>query len=97
MSLTLILIITVVVLFMILFACANAGIKLRKRIDELEEDLIKKEESISYLYRHSEEITKIHNEKSEAEKEVENAKTDEEINAIVSSIVNANNSKLQNN
>lgn len=67
----------------------------KKRVEMLEKELSEKDKSISYLYKHAEELAKINAEKNKIDHEIDEAKTDEEIAEIVAAIVSANNSKLR--
>lgn len=94
MTSTIILIITIVVLFLVSYFSINKCIQYSKEKKLLENELAKKDESIAYLYKHAEEISKLDAEKKKLKNEVENAKTDKEIANIIAAIVDANNSKL---
>ncbi|MBR3197093.1 MAG: hypothetical protein IKF66_01180 [Methanobrevibacter sp.] len=97
MSLTLILIVIIVLLSFTAGFAIYRCIKISRKKRELEKEIEKKNISIAYLFKHAEEIAKLNSEKAKLEKEVENAKTDEEIAAIVDVVVTANNSKLHIN
>ena len=86
----LVIVLTVVIVFVI-----KKLIDEKKHLDLLEKELAKKDESISYLYKHAEEVAKLNAEKSKLDKEINEAMTDEEIADVVAAIVDANNSKLR--
>ena len=94
MSLTITLFIAVAVLVVILFACANEGIKDKKEIAKLKNEIEKyKEQLLGYLR----ELAVIQKDGAEIEKEIKGAETDEEIIDILGDIVSRNNNRVQNN
>lgn len=53
--------------------------------------------NVAYLVKHSQEMASIQRSQSEIRNKIEEAKDDEEISDIVSAIIAANNSRVQNN
>lgn len=93
-SLTMTLIITIAVLTILLFACANQGIKDRKQIKKLEAEIEKyKEIVLKYLT----ELALIKKDGAEIEQKIEGAESDEEIIDILGDIISSNNNRVQNN
>lgn len=62
---------------------------------KLEEELTKKQELITELYKHSDEITKIKKDHAQIDQKINEAKTDEEISNIISGILAANNNRMR--
>ena len=96
MSLTLTLFIAIAILCVILFAAANKSIQDKKQIKKLEEQIICEQEKIGYLMRHIEELARIKKDEKTINDKIEGAKTDEEIADIVTTIILANNERVQN-
>jgi len=67
------------------------------RVSELERDLKLKEMNIAYLFKHAEELALIVDHNQELSSKIAGAKTDEEVNNIISAIISANNDRVQNN
>ncbi len=93
-SLTMTLIIAIAVLTILLFSCANQGIKDRKQIKKLKAEIEKyKETVLKYLT----ELALIKKDGAEIEQKIEGAESDEEIIDILSDIISSNNNRVQNN
>lgn len=97
MKVTITLILTIVCLLVILFCTVKRCADEDKKIKEFEEELKKKDSNIRYLYEYADEISGIKKAGTEKEKELQNAKTDKEIADIISTVIAANNSRVQNN
>ena len=97
MSLTLTLIITILVLLVVLFACGKAGFEKNKKLAELESQLAEQKQNILALIDHIEHLSKIVADKNETSQKIQGAKTDEEVENIISDIIAFNNSRVQNN
>ena len=69
--------------------------KNREKQEELEEEIKKQQATIVDMYKHVEELAQIQRGKSEVDQKIKEAKTDEELAEIISSIVAINNSKLR--
>ena len=67
------------------------------RVSELGRDLKLKEMNIAYLFKHAEELALIVDHNQELSSKIAGAKTDEEVNNIISAIISANNDRVQNN
>jgi nitrate/nitrite-specific signal transduction histidine kinase len=67
----------------------------KKKCRELEETIKAKNKSIAFLYLHAQELAEIKKDKERKDEILNDAKTNEEIAAVVASIV-ANNNKLCN-
>lgn len=86
--------------FLIMFCGVFYGYIVKARNDKeekkrLEEELSKKQELITELYKHSDEITKIRKTQSQIDQKINEAKTDEEISNIISGILAANNDRVR--
>lgn len=97
MTLTVTLFITIAVLAIIMFACANQSVKDKRKIKQLETELETKEKNIEYLFNHIKKIEVIKNDEKSTSKKIEGAKTDEEVRVILSDVISDNNSRVQNN
>jgi hypothetical protein len=93
MSLDLILIIALSILVVILFACAKAGATDKKEIKRLENEL---EKYRVVLLNYITESSQIKKDGQEIQKEIENAKTDEELIDILGDIISRNNQRVPN-
>lgn len=83
--------ITIAILMVILFACANQGIKDRKQIKKLEAENEKyKEVVLKYLT----ELAIIKKDGTEIEQRIEGAESDEEIIDILNDIISSNNNRV---
>lgn len=71
--------------------------KLKKDKEELQKQLEKKTSDLAYIMKHLEKMNEIKQEDSFIKNKIEGAKTDEEINSIVSVIISANNDRVQDN
>lgn len=71
--------------------------KLKKDKKELQKQLEKKTSDLAYIMKHLEKMNEIKQEDSFIKNKIEGAKTDEEINSIVSVIISANNDRVQDN
>lgn len=69
--------------------------KSREKQKELEEEIKKQQATIVDMYKHVEELALIQKGKSDVDQKIKEAKTDEELAEIISSIVAINNSKLR--
>ena len=65
--------------------------KERNTAKELREENKKKDVNIAYLYRHAEELAEIKKNSGEEYRRLEDAKTDEEIAAVVAAVIAGNN------
>ena len=91
MTLTLTLFIAVATLTLILFACANQGIKDRREIKQLQAEIEKyKETVLKYLT----ELALIKKDGAEIEQRIEGAESDEEIIDILNDIISSNNNRM---
>lgn len=94
MTLSITLFIAVAILMVILFACANQGIKDRKQIKKLEAEIEKYKESVlKYLT----ELALIKKDGAEIEQKIEGAESDEEIIDILGGIISRNNNRVPDN
>ena len=97
MSLTLTLIVTILILLVILFFCAKIGAEKNKKLAELESEKAEQKQNILALIDHIEHLSKIVADKDETSQKIQGAKTDEEVESIISDIIAFNNSRVQNN
>lgn len=94
MTVTLLLVAVIICLIAALFITINV---LKKQIAEknrLKEEVETQQQNVIYLYNHAKEIAEIHAESTKLEKEIKNAKSDEEIIDIINTVIANNNSKL---
>lgn len=101
MNVTFTIVLTVTIIYIITVCIAFT---LNKRNKELKQKLngfqIENEslqQNIAYLVKHTEEINRIKNEAEKISDKINGAKSDEEIVDIISTIINANNSRVQDN
>lgn len=93
-----IIIIGIVFLSICIIYCMGQRIKkLKKDKKELQKQLEKKTSDLAYIMKHLEKMNEIKQEDSFIKNKIEGAKTDEEINSIVSVIISANNDRVQDN
>lgn len=69
----------------------------RRKAKILQSQLKEKDKNIAVLLDHAKEIAGIENDKEAVTYELRKAKTPEEISAIIDGLINANNSRVQNN
>ena len=91
------LLIIIFILEVSLYVLYKRGKEDKYKISELERELKLKEMNISYLFKHAEELATIVDYNSELKGKIAGAKTDEEVNNIISAIISANNDRVQNN
>lgn len=92
---TLIGICIIAVLVLITVLIAKDNIKAKKEIREFEEKADKAMENAETLVKHEEKSNEIKEKQSETVKEINNAKTKEDLIAIANGIADANNDKLR--
>ena len=85
----------IIALLIILFLSLRCYFSEQKKNQELREEIAQKNQCISYLYKNAKEIAAVNADKNKIEQEINNAKTDEEIAAIISDIIAINNNKLR--
>lgn len=96
MSLTVTLLIAIAVLSFLCFVAAHYARQLKSENCKLKDENEKQRATIVEMYNHAEELAQIHQDKSEVDQKINEAKTDEEISEIINGIIAANNSKLRN-
>lgn len=69
----------------------------RRKAKILQSQLKEKDKNIAVLLDHAKEIAEIENDKEAVTYELRKAKTPEEISVIIDGLINANNSRVQNN
>ena len=70
---------------------------LKKQSDEnkkLREENEKQQKNIIYLYQHAQEIAAIEKDRKETDRDIQEAKTDEEVLNIINTIVTINNTRV---
>ena len=95
MTITVILSLIVLCLILALFLTIKV---LKKQSDEnrsLKEENESQQKNIIYLYQHAQEIAAIEKDRKETDRDIQEAKTDEEILDIINTIVAVNNSRVQ--
>jgi len=91
MSQTLCMVIVIAVLASAVFVLFRLWRKEKNAAKELREENRKKDTNIAYLYRHAEELEEIKKNSCEEYRRLEDAKTDEEIAAVVDAVIAGNN------
>ena len=89
------LIIAIVVLFLLVAGLCVLVDYLRKKNALLKKQSLSYQEAIKHLVAYAEKIEKIKNGKEELKKELENAKSEEDIYSIIARIVADNNKRVQ--
>lgn len=92
---TIVLILITIALGIILFFVIRDALKKKKQIEQLQEQNENLRTNVAFLVRHAQELNQIREDANTIDQEINNAKTDEEINNIVAAIVATNNSRLQ--
>lgn len=95
MNLTLCLAIFSAVLILLLVAVSRICRKTQEENNELKEELEKQKATVVELYNHAEELAQIRQDKSDVNKKINEAKTSEEINAIISGLIHINNDRMR--
>ena len=90
------LIIIIIALIAIIIGVINAALNQKKKAKDLEGIIELKNKTIAYLYQNAKEIAEINADKDKKQEELSNAKTDEEVADIVTTIINANNDRVRN-
>ena len=91
MNSTLCMVIVIAVLASAVFVLFRLWRKERNTAKELREENKKKDSNIAHLYRHAEELAEIKKNSGEEYRRLEDAKTDEEIAAVVDAVIAGNN------
>lgn len=87
--------IVILVLLLAVFILGVALKSARKQKKELSDTVEKQKSNINSLVQYASKISEIKNGKSDTEKKIQEAKSDEEISDIVAGIVSVNNSRVQ--
>ena len=90
------LIIIIIALIAIIIGVVNAALNQKKKAKDLEGIIELKNKTIAYLYQNAKEVAEINADKDEKQEDLSNAKTDEEVADIITSVVNANNDRVRN-
>lgn len=91
MNPTLCMVIVIAVLASAVFVLFRLWRKEKNASKELREENRKKDADIAHLYRHAEELAEIKRKSGEEYRRLEDAKTDEEIAAVVAAVIAGNN------
>lgn len=89
-------IITIGILAVIIIAMAKVCRGLQEENTKLKDETTQQKVTIVEMYHHAEELAQIQQDKSDVNKKINEAKTDEEITGIINSIIHINNDKLRN-
>ena len=95
MNTTLAVLLIALICFMAVYLTAHWCKKLQDQNKELKAEVEKQQQTIVDMYKHAEELAQIHQDKSEVDQKINEAKTNEEISEIINGIIAANNSKLR--
>ena len=90
------------ILIILLFAAITyfslkAYFKSKKKIKELEQMIENQKKNLIYIVRHSQELAEIDKSRSKVDKEISEAKSDEEVINIINTIIDINNNRLPDN
>lgn len=96
MTMTVTLLIAIAVLILIIFVIGHICKGLQEENTKLKDENTQQKATIVEMYHHAEELAQIQQDKSDVNKKINEAKTDEEITGIINSIVHTNNDKLRN-
>lgn len=88
-------ILTLIFFSLVCFILLKLYLSERAKRKKAEEDKKQLQKNISYLVHHAEELANIRLEKEKKDKELEEAKTDEEVSDIVNAIINGNNDRVR--
>ena len=86
----------ILLLFIVLIITLKIIFKMKRDKKLLEEKLKSEQDNILYLYKHAEEIAVIEKDRSKTDREIEEAKSDEEVLDIINSVIAVNNSRVRN-
>ena len=95
MNTTLAVLLIALICFMATYLVAHWCRKLQEENKDLKAEIEKQQATIVDMYKHAEELAQIHQDKSEVDQKINEAKTNEEISEIINGIIAANNSKLR--
>ena len=87
-------------LLIVIAVCVELGKRNKmqmRKIECLEDEIKGLQSNVAYLVKHIEEISRIKKQADEISEKINGAKTDEEVANIVDIIINANNSRVQDN
>lgn len=74
----------------------RAYYRAKKQIKALEETIENQKKNLIYIVRHSQELADINGNRTKIDKEIAEAKTDEEVVNIINAVIQCNNDKLHN-
>ena len=69
--------------------------KLQEENNEIKIELEKQKAVVVEVYQHAQELAKIQQDKSDVNQKINEAKSDEEINEIINSIIHSNNDRVR--
>lgn len=95
MTIYVIFIITLLVCFFIIYITAHLCRKLQAENNQIKQELEQQKATIVEMYKYADELAMIKKDKSEVNKQINEAKTDEEIANIIGGIIAANNERLR--
>ena len=98
-KLTVILCIIVFLAFwgLITYQSIKGYFKEKKKNKKLETDIENHKKNLIYIIRHSQELADIETARSKVDKDIKEAKSDEEVINIINTIIDTNNNRLHNN
>lgn len=85
----------IILLVVIVIFLFKRILSLKNNNKELESELKKQKDNLLYLYQYSKEVSKIVKNEKKYSEEIQNAKDDEELLAVISSIISDNNSRVR--
>ena len=95
-TLTIILIIAAVIVILgaVVYVMAKRLKALSKDLKDAKAEIQKQAENLSYIVKHSEEISKIRQDEKNVEQAIEGAQSDEELFSIINNIIADNNNRV---
>lgn len=86
------------ILCIVILVCVfKTLLKTKKENKILKDALENQKKNLIYIVRHSQELADIKKNQSKVEKEIEEAKSDEEVVNIINTIIDVNNNRVPNN
>ena len=85
----------ILLLFIVVIITLKIIFKQNKDKKALEEKLKSEQDNILYLYKHAEEIAEIEKDRSKTDREIGEAKSDEEVLDIINSVIAVNNGRVR--
>lgn len=88
-------VITAVLLFIALVFSVRRCKKLRAEIKSLKSEVEAQKRNTAYIFKHASELARIDGDRIKIEKEIHDAKNDEEIISVINALASANNGRVR--